>query len=396
MNGPLHDITVLDLTRNLAGPYCTMILGDLGARVIKIERQKTGDDTRNWRPPAWDERSTLFLSMNRNKESVAIDINTDAGVEVVKTLAAAADVLVESFRTGSMLKRGLDYEQLRDINPKLVYCSITGFGSKGPHSGRPGYDALMQAYSGIMSITGESEGSPVRAGPSVIDMGAGLWAALGTLAAVRDRDATGQGKHVEVSLLETGMAWMSYFVTGFFGDGTVPGRYGTQHSLVAPYERFATRDGDIFLGAANDNLFRRLCNVIDMPELATDKRFKTNPDRLAHRDVLHELLESRLRMRNSEDWERILLKEAIPCTRIQTVDQMVQDPQVIALDIIRRFKHPEIDNFKLVDHPISYDGVRSYRQDPPPELGEHSESVLRSFGYDEADLKRMRREGIIG
>ena len=396
MSGPLHDITVLDLTRNLAGPYCTMILGDLGARVIKIERPKTGDDTRHWRPPAWNDHSTLFLSVNRNKESITLDIDTDAGVKVVKTLAGASDVMVESFRTGSMQKRGLGYEQIRTTNPKLVYCSISGFGSKGPQSGRAGYDAMLQAYSGIMSITGDPEGSPVRAGPSVIDMGAGLWAAFGILAALRDRDATGKGKLVEISLLETGMAWMSYFATGYFGDGTVPGRNGTRHALIAPYERFATLDGDIFIGAANDNLFQRLCNAIEMPELSVDERFKTNPDRLANRDELHNLLESRLRMRKLEDWERILLKEAIPCTRIQTVDQLVQDPQVIALDIIRPFKHPKIDNFRLVDHPISYDGVRSYRQDPPPELGEHSESVLRSFGYDEAELEKMRKDGTLG
>lgn len=396
MSGPLHDITVLDLTRNLAGPYCTMILGDLGARVIKIERPKTGDDTRHWRPPAWNDHSTLFLSVNRNKESITLDIDTDAGVEVVRTLAGASDIMVESFRTGSMQKRGLGYEQIRTINPKLVYCSISGFGSKGPQSGRAGYDAMLQAYSGIMSITGDPEGSPVRAGPSVIDMGAGLWAAFGILAALRDRDATGKGKLVEISLLETGMAWMSYFATGYFGDGTVPGRNGTRHALIAPYERFATLDGDIFIGAANDNLFQRLCNAIEMPELSVDERFKTNPDRLANRDELHNLLESRLRMRKLEDWERILLKEAIPCTRIQTVDQLVQDPQVIALDIIRPFKHPKIDNFRLVDHPISYDGVRSYRQDPPPELGEHSESVLRSFGYDEAELEKMRKDGTLG
>jgi crotonobetainyl-CoA:carnitine CoA-transferase CaiB-like acyl-CoA transferase len=373
-----------------------MILGDLGARVIKIERPKTGDDTRHWRPPAWNDHSTLFLSVNRNKESITLDIDTDAGVKVVKRLAGASDVMVESSRTGSMHKRGLGYKQIRTTNSRLVYCSISGFGSKGPQSGRAGYDAMLQAYSGIMSITGEPKGSPVRAGPSVIDMGAGIWAALGLLAALRDRDATGKGKHVEISLLETGIAWMSYFATGYFGDGTVPERSGTRHALIAPYEGFATLDGDIFLGAANDNLFQRLCNAVEMPELSADERFKTNPDRLANRDELHHLLESRLRMRKSEDWERILSKEAIPCTRIQTVDQLVQDPQVIALDIIRSFKHPKIDNFRLVDHPISYDGVRSYRQDPPPELGEHSESVLRSFGYDEAELEKMRKDGIIG
>ena len=394
--GPLHGVTILDLTRNLAGPFCTMILADLGARVIKVERPGSGDDTRHWRPPTWGTESSLFLSVNRNKESLALDIDTDAGAAVVRRLVASADILVESFKGGSLAKRKLDYPHISKLNPRLVYCSLSGFGSRGPHAERPGYDTLVQAYSGIMSITGEPDGRPVRTGPSIIDMTTGMWGAIGALAAIRSRDLTGHGQHVETSLLETGIVWMSYFIAGFMADGTVPGPMGSSHSLIAPYEEFATRDGYIFVAAPNNSLFAMLCATLQTAEVATlptDPLFSSNSQRVKNRPALHALLEAALRTADTDSWEQRLQAAGIPCSRIQTVDKLVDDPQVQALQMIRRYAHPTIADLRLVDHPISYDGTRSFQHNGAPALGQHTQAILHSLGYGESEIAAMVRDG---
>lgn len=395
MKAPLAGTFVLDLTRNLAGPFCTMILGDLGARVIKVERPGSGDDTREWRPPSWGGRSALFMAVNRNKESIAVDIDTDAGAEVVRKLAKQADVVVQSFRGGSLEKRGLGFDQLREVNPRLVYCALSAFGSRGPQRERPGYDTLVQAYSGIMSITGEPDRAPVRAGPSVIDMGAAHWAALGVLAALRLRDQTGEAQQVETSLLETGVSWMSYFAAGYLADGTVAGRHGSRHALMAPYEDFATADGHIYIAAPNQHLFKELCKVLAVPEVAADPRFASNSSRLAHRDALHELLEARFVEGDAQHWEAVLIRHGIPCSRVNTVDQMLADPQVQALEMLRDYPHPDIPDHKLIDHPVSYNGARSFRHDAAPELGGSSREILLSLGYSAAEIEAMCASGAV-
>ena len=390
MTAPLEGMLVLDLTRNLAGPFCTMILGDLGARVIKVERPGTGDDTRDWQPPSWAGRSSLFVATNRYKESIAIDIDTPDGAEAIRRLAAKADIVVESFRGGSLEKKGFGFDDLKQINPRLVYCSLSAFGARGPHRDRPGYDALIQAYSGIMSITGEPGRSAVRVGPSIIDMGSAHWAAIGILAALRIRDQTGEAQHVETSLLETGVAWMSYFAAGYFADGSVAGPSGTRHSVMAPYEDFAASDGLLYIAAPNQSLFVSLCRVIGKPELIDDPRFSSNPMRLANRDALHNLIEDRLRQDDCTTWENLMLEHGIPCSRLQTIDEVVKDPQVVALDLIRNFNHPDIPDYRLVDHPISDNGNRAFRLDPAPELGQHTDAVLRSLGFDDDAIEAAR------
>ena len=391
--GPLAGVTVLDLTRNLAGPFCTMILADLGARVIKVERPQGGDDTRQWRPPTWGTESALFLAVNRNKESLALDIDTDAGAKVVRRLAETADVLVESFKGGSLAKRKLDYPNVSAMNARLVYCSLSGFGAKGPHAERPGYDTLVQAYSGIMSITGEPDGRPVRTGPSIIDMTTGMWGAIGVLTGLRNRDITGRGQHVETSLLETGIAWMSYFIAGFLADGTVAGRMGSSHSLIAPYEEFATKDGYIFIAAPNNRLFAKLCAVLRLDSLADEPRFGSNPARIENRPALHGLLEASLTTAETKHWEERLQQAGIPCSRIQSVDMLVGDPQVKALEMIRSYAHPTIENLQLVDHPISYNGTRSFRHVAAPALGQHTRPILASLGYSDDEVAAMERDG---
>jgi crotonobetainyl-CoA:carnitine CoA-transferase CaiB-like acyl-CoA transferase len=393
--GILDGIVVLDLTRNVAGPLCTMTMGDLGADVIKIERPGAGDDTREWRPPSWGDESATFLTFNRNKRSLALDIDRPEGRDVVRRLAARTDVMVESFRSGSLAKRGMGYEDLSRVNPGLIYCSISAFGSRGPHAGRPAYDPVIQAYSGMMSTTGEAGRPPVRTGPATIDIGTGMWAALGIVLSLYERQKTGVGRLVEASLLETGIGWMSYHLAGFLGSGKVPGRLGSRGVIAAPYEAFATKDDDLYIAAPNDQLFERLCHVLALPDLPLDPRFRTNPDRIAHREELHEFIEVRLRTGSAADWEALLLKRELPCSRIRGVDQLDSDPQVEALELLLRVPHPTIPDLRLVDLPLSIDGKRACRRETPPALGEHTDEILTALGFEPAEIDGLRRRGVV-
>jgi crotonobetainyl-CoA:carnitine CoA-transferase CaiB-like acyl-CoA transferase len=386
---PLSGITVLDLTRNLAGPYSTMILGDLGARIFKVERPGIGDDTRHWTPPTWGDHSALFLAINRNKESLEADINTPAGARAILELAATVDVVVESNRTGSLDKRGLGFEDVRAVNPDIVYCSISGFGSKGPDRDRPGYDTIVQAASGVMSTNGEPGRSPARVGPSIIDQGTGMWAALGVLAALRQRDLTHEAQHVETSLMETGVAWMGYFASNYFASGAIAQPQGSRHGQMAPYQGFLAKDGYIFIAALNDSLFRRLCITLGLPSLPDDPDYRTNADRVANREALQEVLGEVLIQRDAGSWEELLKAQGLPCARVSTIDQVVNDPQVQALGMIREWDHPEIDDFRMVDHPISYNGTRSFRHDAPPSLGEHSVRILSELGLNDDQISAV-------
>ena len=396
MAGILDGLRVLDLTRNVAGPYCTMILGDLGAEVIKVERPGAGDDTREWQPPAWNGRSTTFLGLNRNKKSLAVDLDAEEGQDIVRRLADRADVVVESFRLGSLQKRGLGYEQVLARNPRVIYCSITGFGPRGPHRGRPGYDPIIQAYSGIMSITGAPSGPPVRVGPSIVDMGAGLWCVAGVLGALYERQRTGRGCRVETSLLEVGVGWIGYHMPAYLGTGKVPGRMGSQVPMIAPYEAFATKDGYLVLAAPNDQIFARLCAALGVADLPTDARFRTNSARIANRGALHQALEGQLQTDTAVRWEEVLLAQQVPCSRIRTLDEVALDPQVEALRLLMPVAHPAIPNLRLLDLPMTVNGEKAARREAPPELGQHTSEVLNTLGYGADDVDDLRRRGVIG
>jgi formyl-CoA transferase/CoA:oxalate CoA-transferase len=391
----LQDIRVLDLTRNLAGPYCSMILGDMGADVIKIERPGYGDDTRNWIPPTWNGESTTFLSANRNKRSMAVDINATEGVKIIQMLAHQADILVESFKPGSLGKRGLGYEDLKGKNPGLIYCSISGYGSEGPDKDSPGYDPILQASTGIMDLTGEPDQEPVRLPIAVNDLGAGMWAVIGILSALMTRQATGQGCQVETSLFETATWWMNYHITSYLATGVSPVRCGTGTPFIAPYEVYPAADEGLLVCVGNDNLFRSFVEELHIPELASDERFATNPMRVVNREVLRKLIVEQFQTRTASEWEERLKARAIPCSRILTVADLVQDEQLEALKLLKSSPHPSIPDLRLIDLPVSQNKSRAAQHYSPPLLGEQTSEILIDLGYTKGEIGELRKKGVI-
>jgi crotonobetainyl-CoA:carnitine CoA-transferase CaiB-like acyl-CoA transferase len=392
----LEGVRVLDLTRNLAGPFCTMLLGDLGADVVKIEQPGRGDDTRAWSPPDWGGHSAVYLASNRNKRSLAVDLDRVEGQGIVRTLAERADVVVESFRPGSLTKRGLDYASVAAVNDRVVYCSITAYGSRGPKRDLPGYDPVLQAESGIMDLTGRPDEPPVRLGIGAVDLGTALWATIGIQAALTARQATGRGTHVQASLFETSSWWLSYLLAGYLGSGDVPRRRGSAAPFVAPYEVFCTADRDLLLAVGNDGLFRTLVDLLGMPELAEDDAYRTNADRVANREALHDVLQARFTERTAAEWQEMLQSDGIPCSPVRTVADLAADPQLDALRLLASIPSPDVPELRLVDVPFSMDLERATHRYPPPRLGEHAVEVLGELGYSEADVSDLRRRGVVG
>jgi crotonobetainyl-CoA:carnitine CoA-transferase CaiB-like acyl-CoA transferase len=391
----LSGLFVLDLSRNLAGPYCTMLLGDLGADVVKVESAAGGDDTRAWRPPEWNGQSATFLACNRNKRSIALDLDTPAGQDVARRLARQADVVVSSFRPGSLAKRGLDFESLHALNPRLVYCAISAYGSRGPKQDWPGYDPVLQAESGMMSVTGHPDGPPARLGVAAIDLGTAMWAAVGIQAALRTREQTGRGELVEVSLYETAAWWLSYLIAGYLASGEVPQRHGSGAAFLAPYEVFSTADGELMVTAGNDRLFATLCNELGRPELAEDPRYRTNTARVANRDDLHATLQEVFDRKAAGDWQIQLHRRGVPCGIVRTVADFVGDEQLDALGLLAAYPHPDVADLRLVGAPLSFAGRRPARRTPPPRLGEHTGEILAELGFNGGEIEELRRQGAV-
>lgn len=395
MKGPLAGITVLDTTRLIAGPYCAMLLGDLGADVIKIEPPGRGEEGRALGPPFAGGESAYFLAFNRNKRSVALDLKRPGSNEIFLALADRADILLENFRPGTLDRLGLGWEVLHARNPRLVYCAVSGFGATGPLRAKAGLDLIMQGYGGLMSLTGEPDRLPVKVGLPVTDLGAALLATYGILAALLARATSGEGQRVETSLLECSASWLSFVAAGYFVDGTVPERMGSAHPVVAPYQAMRTATIDITIGASSQDHWLRLTRALGREELADDPRFRTNADRVANRAALIALLEETLITRPGEDWLADLEAAGLPCGPINTVDRLFAEPQIAAREMIATVEHPTAGTVRMPGLPVKLSGTPGSIRHPPPTLGQHTDEVLAELGYDDAARAALRASGTI-
>jgi crotonobetainyl-CoA:carnitine CoA-transferase CaiB-like acyl-CoA transferase len=392
---PLSGARVLDVTTSLAGPYCTLILSALGADVVKVEHPERGDDTRSWGPPFWDGESAIFLAANAGKRSLAVDLKQPDGLEAVLRVAAQSEVFLQNLRPGLAERLGLGFAAVEERNPRVVYCSIGAFGKRGPLSAQPGYDPLMQAAGGIMSVTGEPSRMPVRAGVSVIDQGTGMWSAIAILAALRARDQGAGAQLVDLSLYETAVNWLPYQIAGYLGSGRVPERMGTALGIISPYQTFEAADGWVMLAAGNDRQFAALAKTLGRPELAEDERFRTNPDRVANRDTLSSIIQERFRDQAAAVWLERLAAAGVPAAPVQDLAQVVGHPQTAALGLLQPLPHPAVPDERLVALPISVDEERLRHRSPAPTLGQHTEEILREAGYSAEELERLREAGVV-
>jgi crotonobetainyl-CoA:carnitine CoA-transferase CaiB-like acyl-CoA transferase len=390
----LDRVRVLDVTTSIAGPYCAQILAALGADVVKVERPDTWDDGRAWGPPFWDGEGTMFLSANAGKRSLALSLRDPRGRDALLRLADGADVFLQSLRPGLAEELGLGPDVVRDRNSRLVYCVVGAYGHAGPLSREPGYDALMQAAGGLISITGEAGRPGVRLGSSLIDQGTGTWAALGVLAALLERERTGEGCVVDVSLYETAIGYVGYHLAGYLADGTIPSRDGTRFPMVAPYQVFATRDGELMVAGGNDRLFRAICSVLGLPELVDDARFRSNPDRVRNRDVLVALLEDRLRTEDTSTWHERLTAAGVPAAPVADVRDVAESPQSQALGILQPLEHARIEDLTLPALPVSFDRERALHPSAPPDVGEHSREIFREVGYTDEEIAALAADGV--
>jgi formyl-CoA transferase len=377
--GPLAGVLVLDLSRVLAGPYCTMILGDLGADVIKIEHPM-GDETRGWGPPFSHGESAYYLSVNRNKRSLVADLDATEDRTLIRRIAERADILVENFLPGALERRGLALESLRTRNPRLITLTISGMGATGPERNSPGYDFIVQAAGGLMSITGPADGPPSKAGVAVVDLTTGMMAANAVLAALFARERSGHGQHIDISLLETQVAWLANVGTGYLVSGEPPRRHGNAHPMIVPYQTFRTRDGVIAVGVGNDSQWERFCAALGRASLARDPRFRTNPDRVRNRELLAEILEAIFLQRGTGEWVSDLRAVNVPVSSVRSVPEVLNDPQVIQRDMVVRIDHPAIGELKLLGVPFKFSDTPAVIRRHPPLLGEHTTEIRREFG----------------
>ena len=387
----LGNVRVLDLTRVLAGPWCTQTLADMGADVIKIEHPARGDDTRHWGPPYFrttqgreTRDATYFASTNRNKRSVGVDIASGEGADLIRRLAAQCDVFIENFKVGDLARYGLDYDSIRAVNPAIVYCSITGYGQTGPYADRPGYDFVFQAEGGLMSITGEASGEPVRTGTSVVDLSTGAAALSGILAALYQRERTGEGQRIDVSLLGTTIAWMTYHAVAYFATGKAPGRTGSHHPSVSPYGGYPTKDGFLVVAIAFDSHWVKFCELVGRPELITDLRFASNPERVINRAELDPIVVEILADKSATEWAGIMDAAGIPCSPINDIAQALALPQVAFQDYVASVPHPDIPDLKMPGIPIKFSADPSSIRRHPPKQGEHTAEVLAELGCDKS------------
>ena len=400
---PLDNIRILDITRALAGPYCTMMLGDLGADVIKVERPVSGDESRGWGPPfvgkpygPYPGESAYFIAANRNKRSLTVNIQTAQGQEIIRKLAGISDVLVENYRTGDLDKLGLGYPDLHSLHPKLIYCSISGYGRTGPNADRPGYDAVLQAEGGMMSITGPVDGPPSRVGIPIIDITSGMFAATAILAALRARDLTGEGQLVDISLFDAHIALLTNVASNYLVGGEPPRRLGNAHPNLVPYDSFSARDGWFILGVANEKQWGMLCDMLDRADLKADERFASNSKRVTHRAILVDELNKTFAQKNVDDWLADLIQTGLPCGRINSIPDVFAHPQAQAREMTLESEHASAGTVRLTGFPYKFSQTPAKIHRPPPLLGEHTEEVLTELlKYSAEDVSLLRGQGVI-
>lgn len=389
----LRDLKIVDLTRILSGPYCTMYFADLGADVIKVE-PPSGDDTRTWGPPFIAEESAYFMSVNRNKRSIVLDLKTDHGRAVLSKMLVDADIIVENFRPGKLEKLGFGFETLKSINPRIILASISGFGQTGPYRNDPGYDVIAQGMGGLMSVTGQPDGEPVKPGFSLADVGAGMWAIIGILTALHNRDRTGEAQWVDVSLLETMMGFQTYAAGNYFGSGIDPVPLGNAHPNICPYQAFQANDGYFNLAVGNDGLWNIFCEAIGEPAWAIDSRFHTNPDRVRNRDTLIPLLAQKFREKSVKDWVALLRASQVPAGPIYKISELYADPYVVERQMLFTVNHPTAGPVQQVGVPVKFlqDGGTVRNVTPPPLLGQDTAQILQEFGFTDEAIAATKQE----
>ena len=393
--GPLTGLTVLDLTRVLSGPYCTMLLADMGARVIKIEQPGRGDETRAWGPPFVAGESAYFLSINRNKESVTLDFKQPGGRTALERLMDRADILVENFRPGTLDRLGLGYAAVAAAHPRLIYCSISGFGQTGPRRHQAGYDAVMQAEGGLMSVTGAADGPAFRVGVAIADLVAGLLAAQGIVLALYSRDRTGRGQHVDVGMLDGVVSLLTYHASMHLTTQTMSQRVGNRHATIAPYDTFDAADGELFLAVGNDDQFRRFCEVTALQSLLADERFATNPSRVVHHRELRERIVPVLQKHPRSYWSEVLTRAGVPCGAVRDVPDALSDPQIAARNMIEAVEHAAAGTLKVLGVPIKLSETPGSVRTAPPTLGQHTAQVLAEIGMTLDEIENLRRASAI-
>ncbi len=397
MTGPLTGIRVLDASRILAGPFCTMILGDLGAEIIKVEIPGIGDGSRAWGPPFIKGESAYYLSINRNKKSITINLKHPKGREIIYKLVEMSDVFIENFRPSVAEKLGVSYDELKRVNPKIIYCSISGFGQTGPYKDKRAYDLLIQAMSGFMGITGEPNRPPVRIGVAIMDLGAGMYATISILAALIAREKTGKGQKIDISLLDTGVSWLTYMAMNYFATGRNPPKMGSAHPNLVPYQCFEDKNGRYFaVAVGNDEHWKRLCKALELQDWIDNPKYATNAKRVEHRDEIVKALSELFKSKTREEWLKLLEEEGVPCAPVYEVSEALSNPQIIHREMVIEIEHPTIGKLKQLGTPMKLSETPCQIRYPPPLLGQHTKEILKELlGYSDEEIEELRKIGAI-